>query len=109
MSFMRFKLLPALIVLSATAFLAGCDRTTQEGDLKFIAYRFGPQDSAYASIDARNYMGDGYAASFNAAPHLKIHGSWCELTWTENKPDGSKQAKSVCFPTSNIHSFKWKE
>lgn len=89
--------------------LPGCDRTENEGDLKFIGYRYLAEGAAYASIDSKKYLGEGYAESLNAAPHLKIHDSWCELTWTENKPDGSKQAKSVCFPTSNIHSFKWKE
>lgn len=89
--------------------LSACDRGTQEGDLKFIGYRYTPDASAYVSVDSNKYMGEGYAEALNAAPHLRIHGSWCDLTWTETKPDGSKENKSVSFPTSNIHSFKWKE
>ena len=54
-------------------------------------------------------IGVGYAESLNAAPHLKINGTWCELTWLETNPDGSKQKKRIDFPTSNIHSFKWME
>ncbi len=89
--------------------LSACDRVTQEGDLKFIGYRYTPAGSAYVSADSNKYMGDGYAEALNAQPHLKIHGAWCDLTWIETKADGTKEKKSVSFPTSNIHSFKWKE
>jgi hypothetical protein len=97
------------ITLFAALSLQGCDRASREGDLKFIGFRYLSDGSAYMSIDSKKYMGDGYAESLNAAPHLKIHGSWCDLTWIENKPDGSKEPKSVSFPTSNVYSFKWKD
>jgi hypothetical protein len=99
------SLAAALVVTSLTA----CDKTVREGDLKYICYRYLPDYSAYVSIDSKKSFGDSFAISLNAVPHLKIHGSWCELTWTENNRDGSKEGKKVCFPVSNIHSFKWKE
>ena len=106
---MQSRLRLLFVVIVASLFLPACDRAPQEGDLKFIGYRYTPDGSAYVSVDSKKYMGDGYAEALNAAPHLKIHGSWCDLSWTESKPDGSKETKRVSFPTSNIHSFKWKE
>ena len=97
------------VAVIASQLLSGCGKSTHEGELKFIGYRYTKEHSAYASVDSRNYLGEGYAEALNAAPYLKIHGSWCDLTWTENTPDGTKVSKKVSFPTANIYSFKWKE
>jgi hypothetical protein len=98
-----------LLLVACLGAFAGCDRSVQEGDLKFIGFRYLPTGSAYVSSDGESRMGEGFVEYLNASPHLKIEGDICRLDWVENKPDGTKFAKNVSFPVSNIHSFKWKE
>lgn len=97
-----------LLFSTIVVFLSGCDRSAREGDLLFIGYRYTPENNAYVSADSKKYMGDGYATSLNASPHVRIYGSMCDLTWVETEPDGSKKTKHMSFPVSNIYELVWK-
>jgi hypothetical protein len=98
-----------LLLFCLTLLCAGCDHSTREGDVLFIGYRFAKEANAYVSANSTSYMGNGYAASFNASPHVKIWGAMCDLTWIETEDDGSKKTKHVSFPVSNIYEIVWKE
>ena len=101
-------------VLACIFLFSACDQSSsltpeKEGKLLFLGYRYLSNGSAYVSADSNEYMGSGYAADLDSSPYLKIYGSWCELTWKKPREDGSIEDKVVCFPTSNIYSFRWKE
>ena len=104
---MRFK--HGLPLLAAVLLLAGCERAGREGDILFVGYRYAKDSNAYVSANATKYMGEGYATSLNAKPHVKFWGVMCDLTWVETEHDGSKKTKHVTFPASNIYELCWKE
>ena len=103
---MRFPF--CLLLASLLLLCGGCDRSTREGDLLFISFRFGPNNSAYVCATSKQYVPEGFAMSFNANPHLRISGAWSDLTWVENKPDGTKETKHLGMPVSNIYELVWK-
>ena len=107
---MNLNLLLPLAALSL--FCAGCNHADnhadREDDVLFIGYRFSKDGNAYACANTTKFMGDGYSASFNASPHVKIWGSMCSLTWVETANDGSRKTKHVTFPVSNIYEIVWK-
>src|SRR4051794_40659462 len=98
-----------LLPLAAAALLfPACDHADREGDLLFIGYRYAKDSDAYVSADATKYMGEGYASSLNASPHVKIWGSMCSLTWIETEDNGNKKTKHITVPVSNIYELVWK-
>ncbi len=103
---MKFSLF--LPFAAVTLLCAGCNHSDRDDDVLFIGYRYAKDSHAYVSANATKYMGDGYATSLNASPHVRIWGSMCSLTWVETESDGSKRTKHVSFPVSNIDEIVWK-
>ena len=66
------KFIRSSVCLVFIYLFSGCNQSGREGDVLFIGYRYVKDSNAYASVNATKYIGDGYAMSLNASPHVKI-------------------------------------